>query len=257
MQMNDCKKIAPRIRRFFSLSAAKSISRLLKFWRFDGFAYSPEEWRQMRISFADSAEDLIVYDLLKNIPSRQRGVYVDAGAFDPVLMSNTHLLSMLGWRGVNIDASPLNIEKFQRIRPQDINVCAGLSNTECEFLFLEYLGGTGSRLVSLGAEDERSLCGDKPIRSTRIKSRRLSDILQSALGSNPQIDFLSVDCEGFDWEVISTLDFSIHRPKVVCVESAWEDGGANRFYDFFQSKNYALHAKLPCNAIFVDRDFRS
>ena len=246
-----------KVRRLISLATAQTVSSMLKFWRKDNLTYSPEEWRQMRISFAESGEDLIVYDLLKNIPSRQRGVYVDAGAFDPVLMSNTHLLFMLGWRGVNIDASPLNIEKFQRVRPQDTNVCAGLSNTECEFLFLEYPGGTGSRLVSLGAEDERSLCGDKPIRSTRINSRRLSDILQSALGSNPQIDFLSVDCEGFDWEVISTLDFSIHRPKVVCVESIWEDGGANRFYDFFQGQNYALHANLPSNAIFVDRDFKS
>jgi FkbM family methyltransferase len=228
---------------------------VMNIWRKDRFSYTPEEFRQMRISFSENGEDLVVLDILTRISCEDRGVYVDAGAFNPVLMSNTHLLYLNGWRGVNIDASPLNIKAFEQFRQGDSNICCALSSMPAELLFLEYSGGTGSRLVPLDKDGEKSLCGDTVIKSTRVRARPLSEVLQCVLGDNLGIDFLNVDCEGLDWEVLSGLDFSKFRPKVVCVETAWEASGrSQRFSHFFDNLNYCLHAYTPSNSIYVCRD---
>ena len=50
--------------------------------------------------------------------------YVDLGAYDPIYHSNTFLLYLLGWRGLNIDANEDSIQTFEIFRPTDINVHA-------------------------------------------------------------------------------------------------------------------------------------
>jgi FkbM family methyltransferase len=205
----------------------------------------------MRISFAGSGEDLVVFDLLKNISSSQRGIYVDAGAFDPILMSNTHLLYKNGWRGVNIDASPDAIEKFRTVRPDDINICSGLSDQSGHFIYVEYAGGTGNRLLaSADGGTEKSLCGDTPLRKTMIQTKRLSDLLREHIEGRCAIDFLSIDCEGFDLQVLQGLELDFHRPKVICFEAEWMEESA--IYRYLDQNGYRLKARSLSNAIFVD-----
>ena len=50
-------------------------------------------------SYSHFGEDLIILRLLGDVPPDHRGMYVDVGAFDPVLHSNTYLLYTHGWRG--------------------------------------------------------------------------------------------------------------------------------------------------------------
>ena len=88
----------------------------------------PDEWRAVRFSYSHYAEDLIVLHLFRDKVRRgEPGVYVDVGAFDPVLFSNTLLLHQHGWRGVNVDPNEAQIEKFRRFRPADANLHAIVS----------------------------------------------------------------------------------------------------------------------------------
>ncbi len=239
------------VRRIVSLATARLASFITRVWRKEPFNYSPEEWRQMRVSFADSAEDLVVWDLLKRIPGSERGIYVDAGAFDPILMSNTLLLHKHGWHGVNIDANPGTIEHFNRLRPEDRNICSALSDVEETFFYLEYAGGTGNRIAA-AESDETSLCGDKPLRKSLICTRTLNQILREQYPAGCAIDFLSIDCEGHDFRVLQGLDLGRFRPRIICFESTWIASGEGGMSHYLADKGYTCHAQLPSNSIYID-----
>src|SRR4051794_20475695 len=80
----------------------------------------------MRVSYSQYGEDIVIFNMLAYFAPIENGFYVDIGAFDPRQYSNTQFLHMLGWSGINIDASSETIERFKRERPNDINLCVGV-----------------------------------------------------------------------------------------------------------------------------------
>ena len=66
--------------------------------------------------------------IIKLFDKNEKGVYLDIGCFHPIRQNNTYLMHKLGWKGVNIDLNPLSIELFNIARPNDVNICAALSN---------------------------------------------------------------------------------------------------------------------------------
>ena len=176
----------------------------------------PDEWRAVRFSYSHFGEDLVVFRLLQDLAPDRRGAFVDVGAFDPMLHSNTYLLYLYGWRGLNIDANPARMARFLTERPGDTNVTAAVSDTCREVVFLEYPTPGLSRVVTAGNDKETNALGEMPLAATHCRTQTLSCILKTRLGSNP-IDFLNVDCEGLDLSVLRGLDWSIWRPRVVAV----------------------------------------
>lgn len=55
------------------------------------------------------------------------GYYVDIGAYDPMVLSNSMFLYTQGWTGINMEASPQRLKKFFYSRPRDINLNFGIS----------------------------------------------------------------------------------------------------------------------------------
>lgn len=91
------------------------------------------------------------------------------------------------------------------------------------------------------------------IDSIKIPTKSLKDILNSTLPKNTPIDFLSIDTEGLDFEVLSSNDWERYAPKVVLIES-WDSTidsiSANPIYQFLHDKNYSLYAKTANTLIF-------
>ena len=66
--------------------------------------------------------------ILKLFKDNKEGIYLDLGCFHPIRQNNTYLFHKRGWKGINIDLNPLTIELFNFMRPNDINICAAVSN---------------------------------------------------------------------------------------------------------------------------------
>ena len=84
-------------------------------------------------SFSQFGEDLIINKILNKISN---GNYLDLGSFHPMHFSNTFLLYLKGWRGVNIDANKEMIDISKKIRPLDKNIFAYLSNVEKDCFYI-------------------------------------------------------------------------------------------------------------------------
>ena len=77
--------------------------------------------------------------IIKLFDKNKKGTYLDVGCFHPTRQNNTYLMYKLGWSGVNIDLNPLTIELFKVARPNDINICAAVSNSnEVKNLFFDH-----------------------------------------------------------------------------------------------------------------------
>jgi len=171
-----------------------------------------EDLENMKISFSQHGEDLVILEHLLGMKLPAKGIYIDAGCFDPIVFSNTRLLNLHGWSGLNIDAAADVIAKFEEVRPQDCNVCAALSDRRQE-MFLDESYGAASRRLS----EEDGLAGK--MTKFRVETKTLEDVLSSSSFAGREVDFLDVDCEGHDLAVLRGFPFACVRPKLIAIES--------------------------------------
>jgi hypothetical protein len=73
-------------------------------------------------------------------------------------------------------------------------------------------------------------------------------------------DFLSIDVEGIDFEIIQSINFNLNRPKVICVETAEFSPvppGIKVYesIDFLKEKGYIFYADTYNNSIFLDNNY--
>ncbi len=233
----------------------KALSRLLSAgaWliRRQPSALTADAWRAVRFSYSHYAEDLIVLHLFRELVRRGGGgVYVDVGAFDPFLCSNTLLLHQHGWRGVNIDPNQESVRKFARARPADRNVCAAVADDERPMVYLEYPTGGTNRLVAAGEERLENVAGELPTRQTAVTTLTLTRLLELHLWPGSAVDFLNVDCEGEDLAVLRGLDWTRWSPRVLAVE-AYDDDARREVTAFAAERGYTRVAQTVLTLIFV------
>ena len=216
----------------------------------------PDEWRAVRFSYSHYAEDLIVLHLLRDKLHRgEPGVYVDVGAFDPVLFSNTLLLHQHGWRGVNVDPNEAQIAKFRRFRPADANLHAIVSGGTRPVVYLEYPTAGTNRLVNPAEIRLENINGEPPTRTVPMTTVTLTDLLDAHLPSASGVDFLNIDCEGEDLEVLRGLDWSRWSPQVIAIE-AYTDEARAAVTDLLIGRGYTPVAQNLLTLIFVRSSVR-
>ena len=231
------------IRKFISKSV-----RFLSQWLRYCFKYS----EYMNISYSQEGEDLI----LKRIFEGQKsGVFVDVGAHHPKRFSNTFVFYLKGWRGINIDAMPGSMKAFNKIRPEDINIECPISDKEEELIYYIFNEPALNTLSQFEAEKKNGLNGFKIIEKKKLFTNTLSNILSQNLKNKQQIDFLSIDVEGFDLNVLKSNDWSKYKPKVILVEDLTCDletifeKGSVKIY--LQLRGYKLYAKSVNTLFFL------
>jgi FkbM family methyltransferase len=220
------------------------------------------------ISYAQNFEDVM---LARVFAERKTGFYVDVGAADPINLSVTKWFYDLGWSGLNIEP---NVQLFERLaadRPRDINLACGVGAVAAEAQFFEPDVGELSSFDSRVQQSARLNGTPGSIRTVAVVP--LTDLLK--LHSHGRaIDFLKIDVEGWEAEVLQGLDLKQYRPIVILIEATipqtrieshmeWEAGvvgadysfvyfdGVNRFYIANEHADLKKHFACPPN-VFDD-----
>jgi len=203
--------------------------------------------------YSQEGEDLFLHRLLVDQPE---GFYVDVGALHPVRFSNTYLLYKKGWSGVNIDATPGAMEKFNRLRPRDINVeCMIASDTTPQTYF--QFGEPALNTMSEEMARKREMQGFPVIAKTVLHPRPLSAILEANMPANKAIDVMSVDVEGLDLAVLESNDWQRFRPRIIIaelLETRLADVAKSDIHAFLAARGYVMASKLFNSAVFISRD---
>lgn len=142
---------------------------------------------------------------------------MDVGAYDPTRFSNTKRFYKRGWRGINIEPDYNNYTKFVRQRQRDINLNIGISNKDMNITFYQFNPDTVSTFSKTDATKYQKY-GFILKEKVLVQTKKLSSIL-TRYAKGKQIDFMTIDTEGFELLALISNDWTRFRPKVICVET--------------------------------------
>ncbi len=166
------------------------------------------------ISYAQNGEDVI----LSRVLTGKSGFYIDVGACHPVIDSVTKHFFDLGFGGINIEPHPMMFARLQQDRTRDINLNLGISKAAGELTFYDCPSNIPlSTFDQKVAEDIRH-SGVK-LEERQVQVTTLDDVWLQNVPAETTVDFLKIDVEGHEKDVLEGLDLSTRRPRIIMVEA--------------------------------------
>lgn len=201
-------------------------------------------------SYSSFGEDRLILKFLAKQPA---GFYVDVGAHMPKDYSNTYALYQRGWRGIAIDPDPAAIDAFRLERAEDIA--------------LQLAVGTKPGKVTLHLFSDRSMntvddeLFAKTLQNPRkrhqgdivVERQTLAAILSQHVPIGRSVDFLNVDCEGADLDVLRSNDWARFHPRLIAVEDLdldLERVVESRIFRFLRPLGYRLVSHLHYTSLY-------
>tara|TARA_Y100000768_G_C23981399_1_gene686009 strand:- start:2368 stop:3030 length:663 start_codon:yes stop_codon:yes gene_type:complete len=183
-------------------------------------------------SFSQFGEDLFIADFFA---SQKEGRYVDLGAFHPMRLSNTYLLYKKGWSGTNVDLNPITIDLFNLARKNDENVCCLMSNKDniMKNVYFEDWSAANSLTSNENLKEKK-----------QMKTRTFKSLIDK------NFDFLNIDLEGHDYEILQTIDFKKFNPKLICIEILKNCLDKENIFNFLKENNYTFIKNLGPSYFF-------
>jgi FkbM family methyltransferase len=157
------------------------------------------------------------------------GVFIEVGGHDGVTQSNTKLLEeFYGWKGLLVEASPSMIETCRLNRPRSIvENYALVSNDGIKSVIGDFNGSLMSSINGVRLNTSNLL---------RVPACTITYLLKKHSLTN--VDFFSLDVEGYELQVLKGLDFNYCRPKVFLIEIYKKD--FKNIVMFLDDKGYTL-----------------
>ena len=165
-------------------------------------------------SYAQNHEDVLLDRLF---PRGHKGFYIDVGANDPVRDSVTKHFYDLGWHGINVEPATHPFQHLCAARERDLNLNVGVSNVYGELTFFEFPPELSGASTFSAEQAARHRDAGLPSVERKVPTVTLAGICEEhAVGT---VDFLSIDVEGHERQVVEGADWRRWRPRVVLVEA--------------------------------------
>lgn len=219
------------------------VYRYIKFNMLDGYSIK---------SYSQEGEDMVLYRIFEG---RESGFYVDIGAHHPKRFSNTYFFYKRGWFGINIEPNSEAIKLFKKYRTNDINIEFSVSDQAGELTYFMFNEPALNSFDKDLSEKRASGTNYYIIDRKKIKVNRLDAILSEHLPKNVSIDFMSVDTEGHDLNILKSNDWELYRPKCLLVESLESKLSSISDYPIHQyliGRDYDLFAKTFNTLFYMD-----
>jgi FkbM family methyltransferase len=225
----------------------------------------PHPSQQTMISFAQNREDVLIDRVFR----KTGGFFIDVGAYHPVADSMTKYFNLSGWRGINIEPVPHCFAEFVRDRPRDINLPCAVGRTRGTATFHIFPSPAMSTMsaAQLALLDPAIRVGEQRV---QVEVRTLADICAEFVTGT--IDFLKIDAEGAEGDIIAGADWQRFRPRLLVIEATkpwsselncagWEPqllgqdylfayfDGINRYYLRREDEALAEQFSVPVNVL--------
>jgi len=220
------------------------------------------KFKYKKISYSFNAVDLIIDYMFKE---KKRGIYLDVGAQHPISNSNTYLLFNRGWNGINIDLDIKNIELFNLVRPDDINLNYAISSSTMEKKLYFYHDKSPINTLNHEVSNYQKAI----VKEIKTVTTTSLNILLKKLNFDKHIDYMNIDVEGHEIDVFNGFDLEKYKPSVISVEFLdlkmkkleFRNNDLSRvinsdIYKKLNNNNYSLINWLHGDLIFVHKNFR-
>jgi len=214
-----------------------------------------------KISYSYGGVDLLIDYIFKD---QKKGTYIDVGAQHPVSNNNTYLLYKRGWKGINIDLDMENIKLLNLARKKDLNLCEAISSNTKEIDLYFYHDKSPINTVEKNIADSKKTKFQK---IKKIKTTTLNNILDA--NKIEHINYLNIDVEGHEVQVLKGLDLVKYAPDIISVEyldltmkklefknNNIENVLNSTLYKYMIQNNYSLINWSHADLIFTNNNFK-
>lgn len=167
----------------------------------------------MQLSYAQRLED---YHLDLAFSGRAHGFYIDVGAGHPVADNVSYWFYLKGWRGLVVEPQRSLLDIYAHLRPRDaaVGTLVGSRNGEADFHLVERLHG----FSTTRADHARAASGfGVGVETVRMPMRTLASLVEEH--GVKAVDFLKIDVEGAEADVLAGADWQKCRPLVILIEA--------------------------------------
>jgi FkbM family methyltransferase len=207
-------------------------------------------------SYSQCGEDMIIAFIFEQM-RKPKISYLDIGSHHPEYLSNTAFFYENGSHGVCIEPDPFLFKAIKEKRKNDICLNAGVGigkETEADFYIMS--ARTLNTFSKEEAENMQAKWNKKIEEVIRMPLLNINDIIEKYLAPYP--NFVSLDVEGLDIEILRMFDFKKYRPEVFCIETITytEDNNEEKIIptiEFMKQQGYFVYADTYINSIFVDK----
>ncbi len=205
------------------------------------------------LSYSQEGEDMILERIFANNPI---GFYVDVGAHHPQRFSNTYKFYLKGWSGINIEPNPDLYRLFVNNRKRDVNLNIGVSTKIGTLKYYMFDEPALNTFDYSTAQSRLKNTSYNLLKEPEVLVSSLENIFNSHIQPTTVINYMTIDVEGLDLEVLQSNDWNLYRPEWVLVEQLNMNNLENLDFDihyFMKSVRYILFAKT-FNSLFYKRE---
>jgi len=208
-------------------------------------------------SYSQCGEDLIANYIFDNYLRISKPTYLDIGAHHPMYLSNSFLFYQKGSYGVCVEPDPDLCTTIVQKRPKDVCINAGIGfshdKTADFYIMNEKTLNTFSKSQ---VEYYESRTGYRVEKRVTIPLLSVNDLIKKYFDPCP--NFVTIDVEGLDIEILRSFNFETYRPEVFCVETLTyaEDKTEHKIQNIMQlmdNADYFVYGDTYINTIFVDK----
>jgi FkbM family methyltransferase len=167
----------------------------------------------MDLSYTQNLED---YHLSLAFAGQETGTYIDIGGGHPIADNVSFWFYERGWRGIVVEPQPELAALYGRLRPRDTVVQGVVTRAtgDVDFHVVDRLHGLSTTVEHLARNAQAFGAG---YRTVRVPAMTLADLC--ARHGVTEIDFLKIDVEGGEADVLAGGDWQRFRPKVIVIEA--------------------------------------
>ena len=185
---------------------------------------------------------------------KKNGFFIEIGAYDGISGSNCyHFERFLNWDGIAIEPSNIQFEKLKKNRKCKV-LNNAISDEVKEVEFIEVTEGLTQMSGINDSSFERNFKIISNNQASKTDSIKLKTItFDEIVPKNKDIDYLSIDIEGGEMNLLKSIDFKTNSIKVISVENNIPK--EQNFKNFFEEINFTYLDRIGQDEIFYNRQY--
>jgi len=180
-----------------------------------------------------------------------QGFCVDVGATDGISISNTYLFERRGWDCICVEPIPSYFEQCKRNRKTAVCCAIGAEAADAQDFTIFTLGSDNYSAISGLQTDTRLVDSHAHLitksQVIKVPVRTLTSVLDE-YHAPTTIDFISIDTENTELDVLKGLDMNKYKVKVFCIENNFNEPMIEEYLLQF---NYKKIHRLAVNDFYV------
>lgn len=204
--------------------------------------------------YSQIGADLVAY-ILHN--GKKNGFYVDIGAHNGIDISNTYLFEQLGWNGICVEASLDTYAQLRKNRKCDCYNLAVFSKNIGKTTIITTKSASALNTLEINATDKHKSImlsrSAEELDSCEVQTATFNEIM-AHYPKITHIDFMSLDVEGGEFEVLKGIDFTKYTFSVMAIEHNYINQAIDKIKNFLEDKGYKILFFNAQDFFFVPND---